>query len=195
MNQPVPKSSLLPSTRYCKRVSMTDPDEKSSPWLWPVEWSTDKKFWREVAARTIAAVLSVCILGLPGLVYAISAGVLTKDVGIPIIIGAAILVGVIAVYALAFYVIQRFALKQLISEINRNAPPHLDLTSPSVVLKYARKLMKAGPDERAELLRDYPAATSKAILDTLTHFFYRMLAAAIVAAVAGLISVFAPLFN
>jgi len=32
---------------------------KVSPWLWPLEWWVDEKFWRDVATRTIAGLIVV----------------------------------------------------------------------------------------------------------------------------------------
>jgi hypothetical protein len=39
---------------------VTQPEQVQSPWYrWPGEWRRDEKFWREVATRTMAAMLSV----------------------------------------------------------------------------------------------------------------------------------------
>lgn len=58
---------------------MTDTEITSKAWRWPSEWIHERAFWRDVASRTVAAVLTVIIIAVPGLIYAIIYGVITRQ--------------------------------------------------------------------------------------------------------------------
>lgn len=81
-----------------------EPPEVSPAWRWPAEWAIERAFWREVAARTLAGVLTLVVIGVPALLYAGASGVLTFDRVAPILIGVglALLIAVGYVAALAF---------------------------------------------------------------------------------------------
>ncbi|PRA82078.1 hypothetical protein [Microbacterium sp. MYb66] len=75
----------------------TPPPRSSRAIDWPAEWARDEKFWREVATRTIAGALTLILLGVPSLIYLMLAGQLDASVGIPILIGIAmvLVIGII----------------------------------------------------------------------------------------------------
>lgn len=69
-------------------TELPEPPRRRAPALdWPIEWSRDEKFWREVATRTVAGMLALVFLGAPTLIYLMLAGGLSARVGVPILIG------------------------------------------------------------------------------------------------------------
>lgn len=72
--------------------------QRKSPWDWPLEWSRDESFWREVATRTVAGILTLIFLGTPLVLYAMFSRALTPDQGVPILIGAGEALLVLAAY-------------------------------------------------------------------------------------------------
>jgi len=70
--------------------------ELSHAVYWPAEWAVERTFWREVAARTLAGVFTLVIIGVPALIYAGITGVLQPAQVWTIIIGIA-LAGVVIV--------------------------------------------------------------------------------------------------
>lgn len=99
-------------------------DETTSrPWRWPAEWAVDEKFWREVATRTIAGILTLVFLGVPGLIYAVSVGALTPDQAAPIWIGIGLFLGVILLYVAAIATIGAVSRSRERAALRAEAPP------------------------------------------------------------------------
>lgn len=83
-------------------TAAAEPPEKRSRAIdWPAEWWGDEKFWREVATRTVAGVLTLVILGVPSLVYLMGAGQLTLSIGMPILYGILMVAAAIAIWFIA----------------------------------------------------------------------------------------------
>jgi hypothetical protein len=79
--------------------------EISRPLYWPAEWAGERSFWREVAARTLAGVFTLVVIGVPALIYAGASGVLTWDRLGPILIGLALAALVVLAYVAILRVI------------------------------------------------------------------------------------------
>jgi hypothetical protein len=79
--------------------------------MWPAEWAVSHSFWREVATRTVAGILSLVFLGIPGVIYAVSFGALTTEQGWLIGIGLALVVVLIALYLAFLGISQALALR------------------------------------------------------------------------------------
>jgi len=47
---------------------MSEPERtrKVTPWLWPLEWASDEKFWRDVASRTVSALIALGVAAFVG---------------------------------------------------------------------------------------------------------------------------------
>ncbi|XYX63144.1 hypothetical protein ACAE71_02993 (plasmid) [Clavibacter nebraskensis] len=65
---------------------------------WPAEWAVERPFWREVAARTLAGVFTLVVVGVPALIYAGIARALTPAQIWTIVIGIVLAAVVIVVY-------------------------------------------------------------------------------------------------
>lgn len=74
--------------------------EVSRAVYWPAEWAVERIFWREVAARTLAGVFTLVVIGVPALIYAGITGVLKPAQVWTILIGIALAGVVIVVYIL-----------------------------------------------------------------------------------------------
>lgn len=105
-NRPLepPAPPAAHDTAASQTVEPTQP--KSNPFFWPAEWAVDDKFWREVATRTLAGVLTLLLLGVPVLLYAWSSGTITDATFFPIAIGAGIFVGSIVIYVIALLIVR-----------------------------------------------------------------------------------------
>lgn len=79
----------------------------SPPVYWPAEWAVERLFWREVATRTVAGVLTLVILGVPTLIYASVFGLLTGDQLGPILIGVILAVLVVVAYIVVLTTIRK----------------------------------------------------------------------------------------
>ncbi|SIN91269.1 hypothetical protein SAMN05443544_1817 [Agromyces cerinus subsp. cerinus] len=96
--------------QYADAVTVSnEPPGKSSAWNWPAEWAVERAFWREVAARTIAGVLTILIVGVPALIWAALSGVLTWDMVAPALIGFGLFLVVLIVYVTLLLVIRAVA--------------------------------------------------------------------------------------
>jgi hypothetical protein len=99
---------LYRTTRgYAGGVSDEKPLEVSPPVYWPAEWAVERGFWREVAARTVAGVLTLVILGVPTLIYASVFGLLKGDQLGPILIGIAGTAAIVLGYILVLRMIRK----------------------------------------------------------------------------------------
>jgi Mg2+/citrate symporter len=76
------------------------PPEASRPVYWPAEWAVERAFWREVAARTLAGVFTLVVVGVPALIYAGASGVLDSDQVWTILIGIVLAAVVVVAYVL-----------------------------------------------------------------------------------------------
>jgi hypothetical protein len=90
----------------------------SQPLYWPAEWAVDRGFWREVAARTLAGVLTLVTIGVPSLIYAAASGVLTFDQVGPILIGVALVVLGAVAYVLVLRSIGRRGRRKIAEAIS-----------------------------------------------------------------------------
>lgn len=95
-------------TRYAEPVTdANEPPKPSSAWDWPAEWAVERAFWREVATRTIAGVLTLIILGVPVLIWTAFTGVLTWDQVAPILIGIGMAVLFLLLYRISLRIVKR----------------------------------------------------------------------------------------
>lgn len=131
-----------------------EPPKQSSAWNWPAEWAVEQAFWREVATRTIAGVLTVVLLGVPGLIYATAAGLLRPDQLIPILIGVGVFLGLITIYLVVFVLI-RASTRRRIKKALLDAASRVDVSVAGVSLRQidalARSILASDKRERESL--------------------------------------------
>lgn len=95
----------------------------SRPLDWPGEWGRDEKFWREVATRTVAGMLTIVLLGVPSLIYLMIAGQLEASVGIPIIIGIVMVILFVFIWSFVRWVVRFFERRRLRKIVRQSAIP------------------------------------------------------------------------
>lgn len=89
-----------------ERVTGATEPRKTSPFFWPAEWAVEHAFWREVATRTLAGILTLLFLGIPAVLYAWRTETLKDSVAVPIVIGAIIFGGLIILYVIALLIVR-----------------------------------------------------------------------------------------
>lgn len=72
---------------------------------WPAQWGRDERFWREVATRTLAGLLTLILLGGPSIIYLMIAGQLSTEVVVPILIG----IGLVLFLIVAWWIVRKIA--------------------------------------------------------------------------------------
>lgn len=174
-----------------------EPADRSSPWNWPVEWAVDEKFWREVATRTIAGILTLVFLGLPSIIYLLSTGIMTPNQGIPILIGVGLLLALLLIYTGAQLVIRGVA-KRAINRIIEMANPTTTMLlgyGPTETFEYSRRILAAPPEQREALIKGFSEASQKQMRKQLLRLRYRSVLSGVATAVIGAVAVMTPLFN
>ena len=170
--------------------------EVSSPWNWPAEWAVDEKFWREVATRTIAGILTLALLGFPGLVYAMTTGVLTAGQAIPIIIGAGSILVIIGAYAIVQVISRGVAKKAIIDALKKSGPSSFTaITTPWGSALFATKLIRASSEERKNLVVQFNLGLQEQLLFTIKRQAAVSIFAGVAAFIAGLIVPIIPLLK
>lgn len=83
-------------------------EDSASPWRWPVEWSRDESFWRDVTARSLATMLA----GGLAYLFALGAGYVSRPETVEVVRGILIALTPIAIVLLAYSAF-RFLLHKL----------------------------------------------------------------------------------
>jgi hypothetical protein len=137
-------------------------------WNWPAEWAVDEKFWREVATRTVAGILTLVFLGLPGVIFAMSTGALTAEQGMPIVIGASIIIGFIVLYTLAQVVVRAIARYRIINSLKASREPEtirISLT-PEGYGSFAKAFLDGSRDAQTDLMKGLSEGVKVALTAT-----------------------------
>jgi len=129
--------------------SAPEPTPQKSPWNWPAEWAVERAFWREVGTRTIAGILTILILGVPGLIYLLGFGLLTFGQVAPILIGLGLSTLVLVSYVLVLRRIRRKERLELLRALLDEQPISGSPVSPEDVLAFSTQQMR-------EVLSRYP---------------------------------------
>ncbi|WP_306901686.1 hypothetical protein [Arthrobacter sp. B1I2] len=132
------------------------PPENPSAWNWPAEWATERTFWREVAARTIAGVLSLVILAVPGLLYATIFGLLKPETGVPILIGITLFVVALVIYIVVLRRIRRKESGEIERVLAKDESRGESTPSPE-------EIMRSSPEARKRLLAAFSKVTQDGI--------------------------------
>lgn len=132
------------------------PQENSSAWNWPAEWANERTFWREVAARTIAGVLTIVILAVPGLVYATIFGLLRLDSVLPILIGIALFIVVLIVYIFVLRGIRRKESSEIEGVLAKDESRSESTPSPEAI-------MRSSVEERKRFMSAFSKATQDGV--------------------------------
>lgn len=159
------------------------PSPNSSAWNWPAEWAVERAFWRDVATRTIAGVLTIILLAVPGLIYAGIYGLLTPAQVAPILIGIACFAAVIMSYLFVLWAI-RLTTRRKIKKTLEREKRHADLT-PSLWA-----LFESSQGERDRIMSDFQQSTQNRVrrLVNISHFATAV-ATAVAAGIAALVPV------
>lgn len=145
----------------------------------------ERTFWRDVATRTIAGVLTILILAVPGLIYAGIYGLLTPAQVAPILIGITMFAALIVGYLFSLWVIRWTTRRKIKKTLGREKL--VAETTPSLW-----EFFESSPEERDRILSGYGESTRNRI--TRQERFGRRLSnlATVTAAIAGFVSVFIP---
>lgn len=125
----------------------------------------ERAFWRDVATRTIAGVLTILILAVPGLIYAGIYGLLTPAQVAPILIGIAGFAALVIGYLSVLWVIRlttRRNIKKTLERENRDA-----VLTPSVWARF-----QSSKGERDRILSDFDQSTQNDVrrLVNISHW-------------------------
>lgn len=137
------------------------PSHNSAPLHWPAEWAKEELFWRDVATRTIAGVLTILILAFPGLIYAGIFGLLTPAQVAPILIGIALIAVLITGYLVVLWWIRRktrIAIEDALEAEELDSETHIVMAA----------LLASSPEERDRILSDYTETTASRIREADT---------------------------
>jgi len=130
--------------------------KRSSAWNWPAEWSVERAFWREVATRTIAGVLTVIILSVPGLLYALGFGILALGQVLPILIGISLFLVISATYVVVLRAIRRSERRKFARALEDDSPS----SGPALS---SEDLLSSEVDQRQRLLEFYSRTTRERV--------------------------------
>ncbi|MFE4082265.1 hypothetical protein [Paenarthrobacter sp. YIM B13468] len=121
-------------------TSADQPPQKSSAWNWPAEWAVERTFWREVGTRTVAGVLTIVILAVPGLIYAAIFGLLTLGQVIQILIGIGVFALILAVYIVVLRMIRRRESKKIARALAEDKSQSGAIPTPEQLMGYSEEL-------------------------------------------------------
>lgn len=171
--------------------------DQSSAWNWPAEWAVERAFWREVAARTLAGILTLVFLGLPGVIYAMAAGVLTVPQVMPIVIGVGIFLGLLLGYVIAQLIVRGVARRRIVEALgNANVASFgVPVLDPFGLVELSVQVLRSRDDEeRRQLLVGFSTAAQQQAIDIARRAARAGILLGVAAAAAGIVSLLAPLF-
>jgi len=132
-------------------ITGQQPPEISSAWNWPAEWAIERTFWSEVATRTVAGVLTIVLMAVPGLVYATIFGLLRLAAVLPILIGIALFAVVLVMYIVVLRVIRRRERKKIAGALAKDESRSGSIPSPE-------EIMSSSMEERKRIMSVYSQA-------------------------------------
>jgi hypothetical protein len=159
----------------------------SSAWNWPAEWAVERTFWREVATRTVAGILTIVVLAVPGLIYAAIFGLLAPRQVIPILIGIVLFALVLLTYVLVLRTIRRREIRKIKSALERDETKWGPIPTVS-------ELIGVSAEERDLILSVYSQMTQQSVRELAKSATRNVILTTLAAVVASLVVALAPAY-